>query len=191
MRRSLGVGLIGTLVLICLAATTNGQSVFYGSTSVGGLVGIIDQINGSFAALPVSPTAGGGKPAIAFDSQGRLWGSENKGNPNVTCPGNSGRCGHLIQINRNNGKLVEECEVFQTESQGMRLTDFTFQPGTDRLFGLDTNGNLYTVQDPCLGAAEQGFEVFVEQATICTEGESASIEARTESSPDCPSPPLE
>ena len=77
-------------------------------------------------------------------------------------PGRSGRCGHLIRINPDNGSFVQHCGAFQIDVfQGMRLTDFTFQPGTDRLFGLDTNGGLYTVQDPCLGAAEPGLEVFV------------------------------
>lgn len=124
---------------------TQAQPVLYGSTSGnfpgGGLVGTVNQTTAQFTLLG-DPTADGPLPAIAINSAGQMFGSNNIG---------AGNTGVLIRIDLATGLLQGTVGpiVDTADAAGIRVSDMGFQPGTDILFGYAANGakegSLYTI----------------------------------------------
>ncbi len=138
-------------VFCCLALTPSAQaqSVLYGGGSGNsanfGEFGTVNQTNADFT-FRGDPTAAGPLVGLAFNSAGELFGV------NVV-PGGSGGNSVLIRINPITGQLLSTVGniLDSADNLPLRITDITFQPGTDVLFGIagpaddPKEGNLYTI----------------------------------------------
>ncbi len=131
----------------CLALTppAQAQSVLYGGSSGnspgGGEFGTVNQVNADFT-FRGDPTATGPLAGLAINSAGEVYGTNNVGANSV-----------LIRINLITGQLLSTVGniLDSADDLPLRITDISFQPGTDVLFGIagpaddPKEGNLYTI----------------------------------------------
>lgn len=146
-------GTLGLVFCLALSSPAQAQPVLFGGTSgeSGGELGTVNQTNADFTLIG-DPTANGPLAAIAINSAGEMFGSNNAGG--------MGSSGVLIRINPATGQLLGTVGtiVDSADQLGLTVTDFTFQPGTDILFGITSSsgdskaGNLYTI-DTTTGVA--------------------------------------
>ena len=128
-------------LMFALALPAAGQETMYGSTGGGtpqGTLGTVDQTNGNFTLIG-DPTSGSrdNLVGISFDSTGRLFGV-------VVFFDSSGST--LIEINPNNGLLITTIGDIEDSSMNrLRIVDLATQPGSDALFGIDSNGKLWRI----------------------------------------------
>lgn len=139
---------LGLVFCLALSSPAQAQPVLFGGTSgdSGGELGTVNQANADFTLIG-DPTANGPLVAIAINSAGEMFGSNNAGGSSM------GSRGVLIRINPATGQLLDTVGpiVDSADQLGLTVTDFTFQPGTDILFGITSSsgdskeGNLYTI----------------------------------------------
>lgn len=133
------VFVLAFLSIISLASTA--QATLYGGIgngsgiNPGGLI-TVDQNNGSgvFVADPISP---GGLSGIAFNSSGRLFGTTISG---------FGSTSNFVELDPVTGALISSVPL------GISIGDLAIQPGTDVIYGIQSNadggdvgGRVYTI----------------------------------------------
>jgi hypothetical protein len=147
--RSLAI-VSAALLLFAAAQGAVAQEVMYGSTAGngGGEFGTVDQSNADFTLLG-DPTTTGPLPAMALNSLGEVFASNNLGGSGGA--GGSGSHGVLIRIDPSNGQLLATIGDItdSADQEQLKIADFDFQPGTDVLFGVVSKGTkegfLYTI----------------------------------------------
>lgn len=139
MQASRSIVVIGFVLALALPAA--GQEVMYGCIGFGtpnGAFGTVDQTNGNFTLIG-DPTSGDDHlSGLAFDSSGRLFAT-------IPTSVNSEKATTLIEINPNDGSLKLIIGHVLNGTTNLRITDLATQPSTDRLFGIDNNGSLFTI----------------------------------------------
>lgn len=145
-----GLAIASVALLFAAAPDALAQEVMFGSTAGngGGEFGTLDQSNADFTLLG-DPTALGPLPAMAMNSLGEVFASNNLGGNGGQ--GGAGSHGVLIRIDPADGKLLATVgDITDSADQELlKIADFDFQPGTDVLFGVVSKGNkegfLYTI----------------------------------------------
>ncbi len=148
---------LAALVFLAAAPGALAQEVLYGSTasSNGGEFGTVNQSTGEFT-LVGDPTASGPMPAIAMNSLGEVYCSNNSGS------GGSSSHGILIRVDPANGQLLGTVGDITDSGDGqtIRVSSFEFQPGSDVLFGVASNsgkaGFIYTIDTSTAAATLVG-----------------------------------
>jgi hypothetical protein len=148
---------LAVLFYLAIAAAVQAQPVLYGSTCGSspdaGLVGILNQTTAAFTLLG-DPTDDGPLPAIAINSAGQMFGSNNSVG--------SGSPGTLIRIDTATGLRLATVGniVDSADAEAITVTDLDFQPGTDKLFGIAGKGSkegfLYTIDTATAAATFVG-----------------------------------
>jgi hypothetical protein len=137
--------LAAVVALATFAITTRvAAQPMYGSTNnrvagAVGAVGIVDQTTGAFSFIG-DPTPGNDVLAgIDFNSVGQLFGVDN--------PSGSANPSVLIRINPSTGVLDAAIGTVtdSVSTNGVRIVDLAFQPGTDVLFGISQDALLYRI----------------------------------------------
>jgi cysteine-rich repeat protein len=145
------------------------QDALYGGVAHGsavdpGAVLTIDQGDGS-GLLLADPVTPGGLSGLAFDSTGRLFGSTASG---------TGTASALVQIDPDTGALVATVGTISDGAIDLRIGDLAFEPGTDALFGIAQNAQLYTIDTTTAlatlvgnpGLADNGGLAFASDGTL-------------------------
>ena len=139
MLRRRSIAVMGLMFALALPAA--GQEVMYGCIGFGtpnGAFGTVDQTDATFTLIG-DPTSGSDHlSGLTFDSSGRLFAT-------IPTNVNSEKASTLIEINPSNGSLISTIGPILNGSANVRITDLATQPSTDRLFGIDNNGSLFTI----------------------------------------------
>ena len=127
------------LIMLALgAAPSFGEAAMYGSTSptlgitnpIPGALLIVAETDGA-GTLVGDPVTPGGVSGLAFDSAGGLFGSTRQGGG---VPGSD-----LVQIDPDNGTLLANLgAIVDGVGADVGISDLSFQPGTDVLFGISS-----------------------------------------------------
>ncbi len=115
------------------AAPARAQETMYGSTddSSGGSLVIVDQETAAYT-LVGSPLANGPTPAIAMDSDGNVWVSNNdRNNP-------AGKVGVLRRLDAADGSVVATVGTITdaADQQPLRISSMEFSPTDGRLYAV-------------------------------------------------------
>lgn len=131
--------LMATLALAGMVLPVAAETMYGGgSGQQDGRFGIVDQITGDFSVLgDPTATTGQGLSGLAFGMEGRLWASVSQ---------NSVLGSRLFEIDPVTGSLINDVGPIQTGAGAdVRIVDLAMQPLTNVLFGLDRDGNLFTI----------------------------------------------
>ena len=107
-----------------------------------GSIFLISQLDGSQTFIG-DPTTQGSISGLAFDSTGKLWGTNNKDLPGCQGSGCLGSS-ELIEINPNTGAFISSV-LITDGTDPVLIQDLATQPGTDIIFGTTAGPSAGTI----------------------------------------------
>ena len=127
------IALGAVLVVGVTAGAAEAQEIMYGSTddSSGGSIVVVDQEDASYTVVGTA-LEGGPTPAIAMDSGGRLFVSNNdRDHP-------AGRVGVLREVDPADGSVIATVGIIRdgADDQLLRISSMEFSPTDGQLYGV-------------------------------------------------------